>query len=375
MAAFRLTIRNLRGLRHIEWAPDGVSVVIGPNGAGKSTLFLALKLLRMAIDRTLPEAVSIILGGSEGLKHLDATEDEPVRLQVELDDIRWCVDLLKRGPTVDYLAEETLHVGERCVFKRDSLGNFVVEGERWPADERVGLRAVLESQQPVDEVVRMATLLRGITVFHDVDAYHVRHEGSNTAQSRHLHSRGHNALTLLRRWNQERPVRWRYAMVCGALRAAFPAIFDDLDFQEAGATLVARVYRPGQEVPVSLAHESNGLVTMLVSMCALVAAEEGGIVAIDEVGEAMHPHALRVFARQTEGIARQRHLTILLSSHSTVLLDHLSANPERVYALTRGTQPGPVPLTQLRNPKWLAQFRLGELYAEGELDSNDTDDP
>lgn len=371
MPRFTLTIRNLRGLRHIQWSPEGVSLLIGPNGAGKSTVILALKLLRTAFDRGLPEAVALVLGGSEGLKHTDAEEDEPTLLQVELDDLCWRVQLVPRGPSVDHLADETLTVSGRTVFKRDSLGNFEVDGERWPASERLGLRAVLDSQRDDPHVAQMSDFLSRIAVFHDLDPYHLRRQGSNTAQTKHLHSRGHNALAMLRRWSQERPDRWRYRVVIDAVKAAFPSVVDDLDFQEAGNTLVARVYPPGRELPVPLANESNGLIAMLVSMCALVSAAEGAVVAIDEAGDAMHPFALRVFARQAEQLARKRKLTVILTSHNPVLIDHFDPHPERVFALTRTSEPGPTPLTALKDPEWLTQFRLGELYADGELGSND----
>jgi predicted ATPase len=371
MSQFTLTVRNLRGLRHVEWSPAGVNALIGPNGAGKSTVFLALKLLRTAIDRGLPEAVALVLGGSEGLKHRDAEADEPVVLEVQLGGSRWSVHLRSRGPTVDALTDELLEVEGRLLFRRDALGNFEVGGERWAADDRLGLRAVLDGQHAAPEVVRMAAFLRSIAVFHDLDPYHLRREGSHTAQTRHLHSRGHNALAMLRRWSQERPDRWRYVAVVEALKAAFPGIIGDLDFQEAGVTVVARVYPPGSELPVPLSHESNGLISLLISMCALVSVDEGGVVAIDEAGDAMHPMALRVFLRQAEQIARQRQLTVLLASHNTVVIDHFTGSPERVFALRLGDAPAPVALRQLKDPRWLEQFRLGELYSDGEFGTND----
>jgi len=371
MPHFTLTIRNFRGLRHVAWSPDGVCALIGPNGAGKSTLLLALKLLRAAIDRGLPEAVSSVLGGSDGLKHNDAADDEPVMLQVALDALCWRVHLRPREATVDYLTEEVLEADGQVVFRRDALGKFFVGGDVWLADERLGLRAVLDAQRDLPGVARMAAFLRNLTVFHDLDPYHLRREGSNTTQASHLHSRGHNALAMLRRWSLERPNRWRYTAVLEALKAAFPRVIGDLDFQEAGSTVVARVYPPGRELPMPLGNESNGLVSMLVSMCALVSAEEGGVVAIDEAGDAMHPFALRVFARQADQIARRRKLTVILASHNTVLIDHFQGSPERVFALTGDGATGPVSLSALKDREWLAHFRLGELYEGGAFGSND----
>lgn len=370
MPRFALTIRNLRGLRRIEWAPAGVSALIGPNGAGKSSLISVLKLLRTAFDRGLPEAVALVFGGVEGLKHRAAPDDEPVVVAVAMEGLTWRLRLVPRGPTVDYRAEEVLEEDGRVVFRKDGLGGFELDGRREVADERLGLRTAMDWQADAPAAARMAALVRQIHVFHDLDTYALRREGSNLTEVRHLHSRGRNALAMLRLWYQERPERWRYQAVLDALKAAFPRVIEDLDFHEAGATVVARVWRPGNEGYTPLMAESNGLVTMLISMCALVSTEVGGVVCIDEAGDAMHPSALRVFLRQAEAIARERDLTVLLSSHNPVLIDHFGSNPERVFALTGNPSNDPVPLTELKDPRYLAQFRLGELYVDGELGSN-----
>jgi predicted ATPase len=95
------------------------------------------------------------------------------------------------------------------------------------------------------------------------------------------------------------------------------------------------------------------------------------VVAIDEPEDALHPFAIRTLARFAERLARKRHLRVILATHSPVLLDAFNDTPERVHVLDRNIWPGPTPLTELKNPDWLRQFRLGELYADGELGSND----
>jgi predicted ATPase len=343
---------------------------VGANGAGKTTTLLLLKLLRAALDRGLPEAVGVVLGGTHGLKHRDATEDEPIEIGVQLDELRWAIQLRPDGATVDHLTEESLHDDEREVFRRDALGNFFHGERQLRSDNRLGLRAVLDSQIDDPAVSRMVACLRSITVFHDPDLHALR-GGSSTALSTQLLSRGHNAITMLRAWHQRRPERHRYEFVLTGLRAAFPGLIEDLDFVEAGSTLAARVYRPGREAPEPLRNEANGVLSMLVLLCNLAAADEGGIVAIDEPEAALHPFAIRTFARFAERSARKRGLRVILATHSPVLLDAFDGSPERIYVLDRNTWPGPTPLTELENPDWLRQFRLGELFADGELGSND----
>jgi predicted ATPase len=105
------------------------------------------------------------------------------------------------------------------------------------------------------------------------------------------------------------------------------------------------------------------------------------VVAIDEPENSLHPYALRAFLRRTSRWARQHKLTVLLATHSTVLLDELT--PEQVYVM-KGT-PVPTRLDQLCNSDWLktfqfklennqyhlSDFKLGDLYEHGELGSNE----
>ena len=51
-----LHVQNLRALRLVRWPLAGVSVRTGANGAGKTTASLALRTLRAAFERGLPEA-------------------------------------------------------------------------------------------------------------------------------------------------------------------------------------------------------------------------------------------------------------------------------------------------------------------------------
>jgi predicted ATPase len=365
-----ITARNFYGLREFRFAPTEVSLIVGPNGAGKTTTLLLLKLLRAALDRGLAEAIAVVLNGPQGLKHRDAADDEMVEIGVQLDELRWALRLRAGGAMVDTATEESLHEGEREVFRRDALGNFTHGERRLHVDNRLGLRAVLDSQVDDPAVQRMFACLRGFTVFHDPDLYALR-AGSNVAHAAHLHSRGTNAITMLRAWQQRRPDRRRHQLVLNGLRAAFPGLIEDFDFVEAGNTLAARMYRPGREQPEPLRNEANGVLAMLVLLCDLAAAEDGGLVAIDEPETALHPYAIQTFVRYARDEARKRGLRVVLSTHSPVLLDAFDGAPEQVYVLDGHTWPGPVPLTQLKNQKWLRQFRLGELYTDGQFGSND----
>lgn len=315
--------------------------------------------------------MSSVLGGAHGLPHWDSLDDEPVELGIDVDSLRWRLQLHPRGASVDELANETLHDGREEIFRADALGNLVFRGERRERGKELALRS-LASMSPDDTALRtMAAVIGGIGVYHDPDLFRLRTQGSRTTDDQRLDSRGGNALTMLRKWFQERPNRFRHDFVLGGLQDAFPRLIDDLDFDEAGTTLVVRIYPAGREAPTPLGTEANGLLAMLVLLCDLAAAEEGSIVAIDEPEQSLHPYAIRRFWSCVETWSRRRKLTVLLATHSTVLLDALEGQPERVWVLRRDEWPGPVRLDELYERDWLANFTLGQLQVDGELGSND----
>ena len=237
----------------------------------------------------------------------------------------------------------------------------------------MGLRTLVD-RGAVDVAIRsVSTLLQRIAVFQEPDIAQLRRQGSDASDDQELRPRGENALSVLRRWRQTRSMEYRYEFVASGLRAAFPTLFESVDFHQVGNTLSARVFRPGNEQPTWLADEANGLLQMLVLLCEVASTDVGGVVAIDEPENGLHPYALRVFLRKTRQWATQHHVTALLATHSTVLLDEFSAMPEDVFVMTSipDSKHKPSALNQLCDPDWLAGFKLGDLYEQGEIGSND----
>jgi predicted ATPase len=368
---FTLHARNLRTLRLAYWAPEPVSLLIGANGSGKTTLLLTLKLLQVAYERSLSEAVTMVLGGSSNLKTWGVPSEAPVEIGLDLGEARWRIELTPREGSVDYLTNERLTDGNREIFVRDSLGTFSYGEERLEPSPRIGLRALMDRGAHDPALRRMASFLQNITAYYEPDLWTLRKQGSNTNDDRFLHARGTNALTLLRRWRDDRAHQHRYQFVVEGLKAAFPGTVTDLDFTEAGTTLVARVYKPGVEAPSPLEGEANGVLQLIVLFCEVAAAVDGGVVAIDEPENCLHPYALLRFLHRTSRWARQHNLAILLATHSTVLLDALA--PQQVYVMKASTAGAPLPtsLDTLYDTNWLAGFKLGELYAQGEIGSNE----
>lgn len=371
---FSIHIRNLRALKKVNWCPEPpVTVLIGANGAGKTTLLQTLKLLSLAYQRGLAAAVSIVFLGSSNLRTWGISEEEPLEIGLDIGEVSWRIQLVEREGSVDYLNNEHLSERGRVIFSRDSLGEFSYAGERIEPSQQLGLRALMDRGVHDPALRVMAVFLQNISVYHDSDLWTLRHKGSDTTEDRNLNPRGNNALALLRRWHQERANNHRYRFVIEGLAAAFPNTFETMDFVEAGNTLVARIYRPGKEMPSPLSDEANGILQLLILFCEIAGTENESVIAIDEPENSLHPYALRAFLRRTTRWAREHNLTVLLATHSTVLLDELTGNPEQIYVMKKpdGDEYMPSRLDRLYDSEWLEGFKLGDLYEQGEIGSNE----
>jgi predicted ATPase len=370
-----LHAQNFRVLRRLVWPLREMSVLTGANGAGKTTTLLALKTLRSAFDRGLPEAVSLSLGGSYNLRNHAAAEDEPVELGLDADDLSWRVRLIPRSATVDHLTDERLTRGDETIFLRDSLGNFFYRGQRQDltavAAERLGLRLVVENHPEDQDAARMAAAIRHAQVFYDPDIWGLREGGSKATEDRHLHTRGRNVFTMLRKWRDRREDALRFAFVHEGLKAAFPGVYDGLDF-DAGQTITALVHRKGDETPNPISHEANGLIAMLLLLAQVAATHAGGLVAIDEPEDSLHPYAIRTFLRLARSWATRNDLTVIVTTHSPVLLNAFNAEPDRIFVLERGCEVLPVRLDELRDREWLSNYLLGDLYTGGDFAANES---
>ena len=366
-----LRVENYRVLRHVDWAPpEGVSVLVGPNGSGKTTLLTVLELLRNAYLRGIPAAIDS-QGGSWGLRHWESGPDEPVSAALEVDGLAWEIQLGVRGASVDERAGERLTRGEEIVLRREPFSDHILyRGEDWAltplngdlGDARVALRQVYEDRRDLD-LEPLVTALTGSRVYSLYNLRKLIAYGSRYSTDLYLHPSGENVFTVLRNWIGRRDCREQYQFVLEGLQDAFPDVCEGLEFEAAGQTVTANVIPPATDRRIPIRFAPNGWLVALLHLCAVAGAKPGSIVAIDELENALHPYAIRSVTASLRYWAGVRRLTILLASHSPVLIDEFKEEPSRVFIMQPGHDRLPVSLTEEFAPDWLAHFSLGELFA------------
>ncbi|MCP3136519.1 AAA family ATPase [Pyxidicoccus xibeiensis] len=364
---FTLHVENYRALRNAKWSPQGLCVLVGPNGAGKSTLLDALQLLRHTFELGLARAINQ-RGGATNLRHFDAGKDEEVGFTIEVGGSRWAVNLDSGSfKNLDHHWEALQQAGRTSGLRARNRVRF---GDAdFPADERSLLRIAADSHQLSDDTARLRSLVQSYRCYSEYHLAHLRESGSTITSDKTLDLHGRNVFSLLRNWRDARADRARYDFVLDNLRKLFPDVFADFDFETAGTTVTARVVTPRPDTSYPITFAPNGLLIALLHLCAAASVPTDGIVAIDEVENSLHPFAIKHLVEAFRTWAATTNSTVLLATHSPVVLDQFRECPEQVFVMEKGQASNPVQLPKVRDPEYLSHFSLGDLYAHLEFGS------
>lgn len=118
---------------------------------------------------------------------------------------------------------------------------------------------------------------------------------------------------------------------------------------------------------------SDGTLRVLAIAAAMLSAEAGSLVVIEEIDNGVHPSRARHLLERIRAIAQRRKLRVLLSTHNPALLDALpdSAIPDVVFCYRDPTE-GASRLVRLEEvpdyPELIAQGSLGHLVTSGTLE-------
>jgi predicted ATPase len=208
-------------------------------------------------------------------------------------------------------------------------------------------------------------LASNFRLYQNLQFWSLRTAGSPASTDLYLHSDGRNAFSLLRNWKagrKEHEERWLF--VRDGLRECFPELFDDLEFLVAGQTVTVQFFVRGLRQPIDVYSAPHGLLVALLHLCAIASAPDGGALAIDEPENGLHPYAIRTLMDLARARAEAKDVTVLLATHSPVVLNTFNTEPERVYIMEPGHETLPIALTEHSNPEWLAHFSLGDLYSD-----------
>lgn len=118
---------------------------------------------------------------------------------------------------------------------------------------------------------------------------------------------------------------------------------------------------------------SDGTLRVLGIAAALLSAEPGSTIIIEEIDNGVHPSRAESLLRNIERVARERDLRVLLTTHNPALLDRLPTHAiPHVVCAYRDPDDGDSRLVRLQDlpsyPDLVARGPLGQLMTRGVLD-------
>jgi predicted ATPase len=362
---FTLEVDNYRALQKVRWSPSGVCAITGPNGSGKTTLLSAIEFLRHFLERGIQGAVEFS-GGTASIKNQHAGTREDIQLMLGQGQCSWTVFARLRPPSLE-ISEQVWNGAESIAGQNPDSNLAFVEGhDLTVSGDSVFSHAMsLLSSEQRERLKGLHGLASNFRLYQNLQFWSLRTTGSSATTDLYLHSDGRNAFSLLRNWKagrKEHEDRWLF--VRDGLRECFPELFEDLEFLAAGQTVTVQFFFRGLQQPVEAYSAPHGLLVTLLHLCAIASTPDHCAVAIDEPENGLHPYAIRTLMDLARARAAARDLTILLATHSPVVLNTFNTEPERVYIMEPGHEVLPIALSEHSNPEWLAHFSLGDLYSD-----------
>jgi len=363
--SFHLQIKNYRVLQSVDFTPDGVCLIVGPNGCGKTTLLSVIELLQYAFKEGFGNAL-YHSGGPWGFTHFDLPPDTLTNLTIEKAGFRWELKPTVTSNGVMYPIEETMTKDDSTLFAvEQGASQFQYKQSEYVTNERtLALKRIYDNTSPVSELESFIQPL----IHYQHYRYHLwtlRKHGSPVGSENELYYNGENAFSVLRNWQTSKPLRERYEFVISVLVEAFPSFFGDLDFESLTQTVSIRIFPPNSDkkcVPIYFV--SNGFLNALLHLMAVCSVPDGSIIGIDEPENGLHPYAIRVLIEALRDRAQEHNLTVLLATHSPLMLNEFKEESHHVYVMEENSPGQIIRLDKLKEPNWLKAFKLGNLYGK-----------
>jgi predicted ATPase len=386
-----ILLRNLLsfGPETPELELKSLNVLIGPNGSGKSNLIEAISLLQACPNDLLDP---IRMGG--GIEHwLWKGSDSPPVAEVNV--------------CVSYPQEAIRHRFKiTTVARRAEMVDEAVENERLTNQKAKGVYFYYRYQEghPVLNVRSAAGAPRPRKLLRedlriDQSVLSQRKDPDQYPEVTYLGSE-YSKIKIYRDWNFSRGATSRQASSAdlpnsflaedarnlvlvlnrlenqGTVGQAILEKLRDADgsivrysFDIEGGTVQLNMHYEGLQHPVPLTRLSDGTVRYLALLSVLCHPSPPPLVCLEEPELGIHPDLLPGLADLL--VDASQRMQLIVTTHSEILVDGLTRTPETV--IVCGKEDG---ATQLTRPspkelkKWLADYRLGQLWRSGEIGGN-----
>lgn len=362
-----------------------LNVVIGPNGSGKSNLIEAIDLIRSTPSTSEKSNLLAAIRDGGGVRDwlwkgaiktphatIDAVFDNPRSPQ----NLRYVLSFSEVGQRFEILDERVEHEQpddghtNPYFYYRFQNGHGVlnIKGQerRLQHEDIDSTASILSQRKDPDQYPELTWLGNS---FGKMRLYREWTFGRYTAPrlpqkadlpNDLLEPDASNLGLVLNRLRRDPEVKKK---LLDALRALYDGI-DDFDVQIEGGT-VQVFFQEGKYI-VPATRLSDGTLRYLCLLAILCHPNPPPLICIEEPELGLHPDVLPTLANLLKDASERTQL--IVTTHSDVLVDALTDQPEAVIVAERGPQG--TTLTRLDADKlkpWLEKYRLGQLWTRGEI--------
>lgn len=357
-----------------------LNIIIGPNGSGKSNLLESIDLLRNAPEHLLKP---IREGGGvrdwlwKGAKSipcasLDVVVDHPQSPQ----KLRYFLSFTAVDQRFEIVDEKIEH--EKPVdghprpyfyyhFNNGRPTLNVKDGKRTLKQEDIDLeKSILSQRRDPDqypEITYLAQKFAGMKLYREWSFG--RYTVPRTPQkvdlpNEFLEPDASNLGLVLNRLQGDPLVK---KSLLDALHYLYDGI-DDYYVQVEGGTVQVFFHEGRYKIPAT--RLSDGTLRYLCLLTILCHPSPPPLICIEEPELGLHPDVLPTLADLMKKAST--HCQLIVTTHSDILVDAMSDQPESVLVAEKGKQG--TTLTRLNAEKlqpWLEKYRLGQLWTRGEI--------
>ncbi|WP_419629044.1 AAA family ATPase [Thiolapillus sp.] len=357
-----------------------LNVVIGPNGSGKSNLLEAIELIRSAPKDLL---TPIRYGGGVrdwlwkgAIKTPTASINAIIENPNNTSNIRYVLSFTEVSQRFE-LTDERIEreqpdpgYARHYLFYKFEHGHGVlnVKGQqrKLQHEEIEPAQSFLSQRKDPDQYPEITYLGNA---FSKIKLYREWSFGRYTVPrlpqkadlpNEFLEPDASNLGLVLNRLRREPVVKKR---LLSALKVLYEGI-DDYDVQIEGGTVQVFFHEGRFTVPAT--RLSDGTLRYLCLLAILCHPKPPPLVCIEEPELGLHPDVLPTLAELLKEASM--HCQLIVTTHSDVLVDAMSDQPESVLVAEK-TEQG-TSLTRLDADKlkpWLEKYRLGQLWTRGEI--------
>lgn len=351
-------IAGFCSLKNVVLEPGRLTLLIGPNGAGKSNLLQALRLIPLLRTRSLRGYVADH-GFGAALLHYGPKTTDAIEIGVLINE---------QGASYRYDARLAFASDDSLYFQTENAACLHPDGS-WTISNLGGghRESNLLEASPDDQTVAAVNRWLGRMTFyhfHDTSTKSQLRTHARREDDRYPRSDGSNlAAYLLRLKDSDQDAdRKAWQRINRHCRHIAPAI-KELDPVAVNGS-VRLDWIDDRDERFGCHQLSDGTLRALALITVLSQPTERlpRLISIDEPELGLHPAAIALIAELCRSISR--HTQIILSTQSTELLDHFTADEVVVVERVNGeTQLHRLTTASLQD--WLADYSLREIFAKG----------